>query len=117
MRVAVIALTLGVISLLATVAACVEDAPRPVPENESPEGVTWVLETLYGEPVVDGTFVWLRLEGDAYGGVDGCNNYGGVNQHGAPVVSDGGEFDPASMSVTAMLCKSPAGVMEQAAST
>ena len=114
MRATAIALTLGVIGLLATVAACGENSGRPAPESASPEGVTWVLRTMYGEPVVDGTFVWLWLEGDAYEGVDGCNNYGGVHQHGAPVVGDEGEFDPASMSVTAMLCKSPAGVMEQA---
>ena len=114
MRATAIALTLGVIGLLATVAACGENSGRPAPGNASPEGVTWVLQTMYGEPVVDGTFVWLWLEGDAYEGVDGCNNYGGVHQHGAPVVGDEGEFDPASMSVTAMLCKSPAGVMEQA---
>ena len=37
-----------------------------------------------------------------------------MNQHGEPVVGDEGEFDPASMGVTAMLCESPAGVMEQA---
>ena len=114
MRVAVIALTLGVIGLLAMVVACGEDSPRPAPESASPEGVTWVLQTMYGEPVVDGTFVWLRLDGDSYGGTDGCNDYGGVNQHGAPVVGDEGEFDPASMGATEMLCESPAGVMEQA---
>ena len=87
---------------------------RSVPESASPEGVTWVLETLHGEPVIDGTFVWLWLEGNTYEGVDGCNNYGGVNQHGTPVVGEDGGFNPASMAVTAMLCESPAGVMEQA---
>ena len=68
---------------------------------------------MYGEPVVDGTFVWLRLDGNTYEGMDGCNNYGGVNQHGAPVVDEGGEFNPASMGATEILCESPAGVMEQ----
>ena len=114
MRATGLALALGVIGLLATVAACGDDPPRSAPESASPEGVTWVLRTMYGEPAVDGTFVWLRLDGNTYEGIDGCNNYAGVNQHGAPVVGDDGEFDPASMAATEMLCLSPAGVMEQA---
>ena len=109
-----LALILGVLGLLAMVAACGGDSPQQVSENASLEGITWVLETMHEEPVVDGSFVWLRLDGDEYEGVDGCNNYGGVNQHGVPVVGDEGEFNPPPAAWTAMLCKAPHGVMEQA---
>ena len=114
MRATRLPVILGIIGLLVADLACGEDSPRSVSETESPEGVTWVLQTMYGEPVLDGTFVWLRPDGDEYGGVDGCNQYGGKNQHGEPVVGDEGEFNPSSASWTDMLCEFSAGVMEQA---
>ena len=69
---------------------------------------------MYGEPVVDGSFVWLRMDGDEYEGVDGCIRYGGTNQFETPVAGDGGEFSPPPMFNTEMLCLEPDGVMEQA---
>ena len=114
MRAIGLAAILWIIALLAAGVACGGDPPRSVSETASPEGVTWVLQTLYGEPVLDGTFVWLRLDGDEYGGLDGCNRYGGMNQHGTPVDGDEGEFNPPPTSWTDALCEAPAGVMEQA---
>ena len=114
MRAIRLAMILGIVGLLAVGLACGGDSSRPVSETASPEGVTWVLRTMYGEPSLDGTFVWLRLDGDEYEGVDGCNGYGGENQHGEPVVGDEGEFNPPPASRTEILCEAPAGVMEQA---
>ena len=101
---------LAVVGLLAANLACGGDGS---PETRAAEGVTWVLQTLYGEPVLDGTFVWLRLDGDGYEGVDGCNRYGGANRNGRPVVGDDGKFDPQPMFVNEALCLHPDGVMEQ----
>ena len=113
MRAMKLAVLLGIISLLAAGVACGGDSSGSASETMNPEGVTWVLQAMYGEPVLDGTFVWLRMDGDDYGGVDGCNRYGGANRNGRPVVGDDGKFDPQPMSWTAVLCVHPDGVMEQ----
>lgn len=113
MRAIGIAAILGIIALLAAV-ACSGDSSPTVSRTAGPEAVTWVLETLYGEPVLDGTSVWLRMEGDDYEGLDGCNRYGGANRNGRPVVGDDGKFDPQPMSWTDAECLHPHGVMEQA---
>ena len=105
---------LGIIGLLAAGVACGGSSSPSVSETASPEGVTWLLQTMYGEPVLDGTYVWLRLDGDGYGGLDGCNRYGGINQDGTQVAGDEGEFNPPPAFSTAILCKAPGGVMEQA---
>ena len=103
------------LALLAAGVACGGDGPsQSASETMNPEGVTWVLQTLYGEPVLDGTFVWLRMDGDDYRGVDGCNQYGGANRNGRPVVGDDGKFDPQPIFWTDALCLHPDRVMEQA---
>ena len=113
MRAVEFVVILGAIALLAAV-ACGGDSSPSDSGTAGPEGVTWVLETLYGEPVLDGSFVWLRLDEDEYGGMDGCNRYGGMNQHGRPVAGDEGEFNPPPAFHTDALCKVPHGIMEQA---
>ena len=108
------AVTLGIIGLLAAGVACGgEESSRSASESASPEGVIWVLQTLYGEPVLDGTFVWLRLDGDGYEGVDGCNRYGGQSGNGTPVVGEGGELNALPIFVNQAECEFPAGIMEQ----
>ena len=66
-------------------------APTP-PTTQIPDGSTWVLQTLDGHPVLGGTFVWLRLDGDTYSGFDGCNTFGGRFEGGKPIASGDGEF-------------------------
>ena len=105
---------LTAVGLLAMGVACGGDFSGSPHETKNPEGVTWVLQAMYGEPLLDGTFVWLRMDGDDHGGVDGCNQYGGANRNGRPVVGDDGKFDPQSMSWTNMDCPHLDGVMEQA---
>ena len=114
MRAIGLAVILGIIGLLAVGVACGGDSPRPVSETASPEGVTWLLEALYGEPVLDGTFVWLRLEGNTYGGLDGCNTFGGRHEDGTPVASSDGEFDAPPTHSTLIGCEIPDGILEQA---
>ena len=110
-----LAVLLAVAGLLAASVACSgEGSSRSDSETPSPEGVTWVLQALYGVPVLDGTFVWLRLDGDGYEGLDGCNRYGGQSGNGTPVVGDDGELNALPIFVNAALCEFPAGIMEQA---
>ena len=93
MRATGLPVMLGIIGLLATGLACGGDSSLPISETVSPEGITWVLRTLDGEPVLDGTFVWMRLYGDEFEGVDGCNRYFGGHQDGKPVAGADGGFD------------------------
>ena len=99
----------------------VQPTSTPAPTSEppivtaSPEGVTWVLRTLDGEPALDGTFLWMRLDGNEYGGLDGCNTFGGRHQDGKPVASADGGFDaPPGTFRTAIGCEIPHGILEQA---
>ena len=114
MRAIRLAVILGIIGLLAAGVACGGDSAGSTSETLNPEGVTWVLRTLDGEPVLDGTFVWMRLDGNEYEGLDGCNVFGGRHQDGKPVASADGGFDAPPSSSTAIGCEIPEGILEQA---
>ena len=75
----------------------------PAPTTQIPDGSTWVLQTLDGDPVLGGTFVWLRLDGDTYSGLDGCNTFGGRFEDGKPVAGDDGEFNAPPTSLGRLL--------------
>ena len=105
---------LGTIGLLVAAIACGGDFSTSVSWTASPEGVTWVLRSIYGEPVLDGTFVWMRLYGDAYEGLDGCNRYFGRHQDGKQVASTDGRFDAPPDTRTLIGCEVPEGILEQA---
>ena len=109
-----LAVILGIIGLLAAGVACGGDSSQSGSETASPEGVTWVLRTLDGEPVLDGTFLWMRLDGNEYGGLDGCNTFGGRHEDGKPVSSADGGFDAPPDTRTAIGCEIPEGILEQA---
>ena len=100
--------------LAASIACGGEGSSQSASEAMSLESATWVLQSMYGEPVLDGTLVWLRIDRDSYEGRDGCNRYGRVNRNERPVVGDDGKRDPQPMSWTEALCLHPDGVMEQA---
>ena len=84
----------------------------PAPTTQIPDGSTWILQTLDGDPVLGGTFVWLRLDGDTYSGLDGCNTFGGRFKDGKPVAGDDGEFNAPPITMTLIGCSS--GIEEQA---
>lgn len=102
------------ISLLAAGVACGGDFSLSGSGAASPEGVTWVLQTLDGEPVLDGTFLWMRLYGDEFEGLDGCNRYFGGHKDGKPVASADGGFDAPPDTRTLIGCEIPEGIHEQA---
>ena len=114
MRAMRLAVLLGIISLLAAGIACGGDSSGWASETMNPEGVTWVLQTLDGEPVLDGTFVWLRVDGNEFEGLDGCNRYFGWHEDGTPVASADGGFEDPPTTRTLIGCEIPAGIIEQA---
>ena len=81
-----------------------------------PNGVRWNLESLDGKPPLEGTFVTFTVDGNSYGGGDGCNSFGGQPEGAVPVGDKNGAFSvPAGgMVETLMLCEKPDGIMEQA---
>ena len=52
-------------------------ATSNIPKAESPDGATWILESLNGRPPIQETFITLKLDEGRLGGFDGCNSYGG----------------------------------------
>ena len=114
MRAIGLTVTLGITGLLATGLACGGNSSPSVSGTASPEGVTWVLQTLDGEPVLDGTFLWMRLDGDEFEGLDGCNRYFGGHEDGKPVASADGRFDAPPDTRTLIGCEVPKGILEQA---
>ena len=80
-----------------------------------PDNTEWVLESLDGLPLIDGTFVSLRLNGDRLGGFDGCNTFGGRHDDGTPVAAAEGTFTmPNGIAGTVIGCVDPKGILDQA---
>ena len=95
------------------------EAPTPtsVPESEEielPVDTTWVLESLDGKPVVEGSFVEIEIGEEWTTGFDGCNRYSGRSDDGGAIFGADGAFAAPIMAVTAMLCLDPEGVTDQA---
>ena len=65
--------------------------------------------TLQDSPVVEGTGVTIRFDGDRISGTSGCNSYEGLSR-----VEDGSvTIDGQSLMHTEDVCEGPDGVMEQ----
>ena len=84
-----------------------------------PNGVRWNLESLDGKPLLEGTFIALTVDGNSYGGGDGCNSFGGRTESALPVADKTGSFLGSARGTveTQKLCVSPDGsddIMKQA---
>ena len=84
-----------------------------------PNGVRWNLESLDGKPLLEGTFIALTVDGNSYGGGDGCNSFGGRTESALPVAEKNGSFMGSAIPLaeTMALCVSPDGsddIMKQA---
>ena len=82
-------------------------------EVELPGDATWILSLLDGEPLIEGTFVTLKFDGDVVGGFDGCNSYGGRSQDGMSVADVDGRISVPPLASTAKGCIEPEGVLDQ----
>jgi heat shock protein HslJ len=79
-------------------------------------GTEWVLTSLNGEGLIEGTEITLTFEEAFLGGKMTCNGYGGGPDSGKYAAAGDGHltvFRP--LAVTVQLCSEPAGVMEQEA--
>jgi heat shock protein HslJ len=76
-------------------------------------GSEWQLVSLYGEPLLEDTYISLRFEEDRLGGFAGCNHYGGGPDSGSYNVTPDGSLEAPLLAITQMLCVEPDGVMEQ----
>lgn len=72
------------------------------------DGTEWVLTSLYGNNLVEGSNITLNFGEGSVGGFAGCNGYGG----GYTAADDGTLMIP-EIAVTAQLCQAPDGVMPQ----
>lgn len=94
--------TLIAISLIAFAACGVLDSGAS--DTSLADGPRWILESIDGSPLVEGTFLWLSLDGDHSGGFDGCNTFGGRSEDGKPVARANGTFLSPPYGMTAIGC-------------
>ena len=86
----------------------------PAPAPSAILGTGWILHSLDGRPVVEGSLVTMEV-GESFVGSDGCNSYGGVSVDGTAVLGADGVFSfPPDVWQTLVGCPEPEGVMDQA---
>ena len=86
--------------------------PTPTRLREDIDGGTWILESVDGKPLIDGTYATLTIDGPQFGGFDGCNYFGGRHETGKPVVKPDGTISVPPFGGTAVDC--PTAILEQA---
>jgi heat shock protein HslJ len=96
--------TLIALVLAAALAACGGERPGASPGLD---GTEWVLISLNGTSLVEGTNITLTFAEGRVNGFAGCNTYN------AAYTSDGSTFTSETPAATEMACSAPAGVMEQ----
>lgn len=83
-----------------------------------PYGVRWILETLDGNPPVEGTYATFTVSEDSFGGYDGCNSFSIMRNFATPVANSDGTTSPVILEEsTLQLCRRRDGdddIMEQA---
>ena len=92
---------------IATVAPLSTSAPA---QTALPGDATWVLDSLDGRPIIENSFVTLKIDEDLLVGYDGCNSYGGRFEDGRPIADAGGMFSGPPMARTQRDCAEPEGV-------
>ena len=50
-----------------------------------PDGAVWILESMYGKPPIENTFLTLEVNADSFSGSAGCNRYGGRSEGGTSI--------------------------------
>jgi len=84
-----------------------EDSPSELVGSE------WELLSIYGEPLIEDSYISLKIEQDLLTGYSGCNSYGSRSENGASIIGEEGELAFTEMEMTSQLCSSPEGVMDQ----
>ena len=76
-------------------------------------GTEWVLTSLKGESLIEGTEIPLYFEAAFLGGSMTCNGYGGGPDSGKYIATKEGTLTISQLAVTVQLCSEPKGIMEQ----
>ena len=76
-------------------------------------GTEWVLTSLGGESLIEGTEINLYFEEAFLGGSMTCNGYGGGPDSGKYIATNEGTLTIPQLAVTVQLCSEPEGIMEQ----
>ena len=79
------------------------------------DGTEWVLTSLDGSGLIQGTRITLYFEKTYLGGEMTCNGYGGGPDSGKYSATDDGTLTIPQLAVTVQECASPKDVMEQEA--
>lgn len=85
-------------------------------QTKLPVDGTWIVESLPGRPIIDGTFLWVEMREDQFSGYDGCNRITGFSEDGlrAPATFENGVLSlPHQFASTVVLCHD-SGIVEQA---
>jgi heat shock protein HslJ len=113
---------LVVLLLAALPAACGTEATSTPADTTGSGGATplagteWVLTSLNGESLIEGTEINLYFEEAFLGGSMTCNGYGGGPDSGKYIATDDGALTLGQyFAVTVQLCSEPQGIMEQEA--
>lgn len=85
--------------------------PGPAGSEVNLDGTEWILASLHGADLVEGTNITLGFANGNANGFAGCNAYGG-----AYTVMGIGTLSIPEMAITAQGCVEPKGVMEQESS-
>ena len=78
-------------------------------------GTEWMLTSLNGDSLIEGTSITLKFDQAFLSGSAGCNGYGGGRDSGKYVATDEGALTIPQIAVTLRLCLGPEGIMEQEA--
>ena len=87
--------------------------PEPTPTRLPIDGETWILESVDGRPLIDGTYATLTINGAQFSGFDGCNSFGGRHEAGQPVAKSDGTISVPPFAITAAGCPTDV-VLDQA---
>lgn len=90
-----------------TLVFATEEFPKPTPGLD---GTEWVLASLNGDNLVEGSNITLAFAEERVGGFAGCNSYGSQYTTMAE-----GSLTISLIEITLQLCQAPEGVMEQEA--
>ena len=87
-------------------------------ESDEIVGVRWILESLEGNPPVEGTYATLTVSDDSFGGYDGCNSFSIRRSNTTPAANPDGPSSPVVLvESTLQLCERRDGdtdIMDQA---
>ena len=79
------------------------------------EDTEWLLTSLNGSSLLEGTNITLNFTDGFLEGFAGCNAYGGGRDSGRYTAADGGILTIAQIAITLQDCHTPEGIMQQEA--